>query len=101
MEEWDLVGGALVRTEHRDWRRMVKTPDIFFEAATLLTAGAQSMCRLMVAEKPKWGDWDQTVECFAHSWKDQWGAIEGLKGGEGHDQIGVPVNLVGACRRMG
>ena len=29
MEEWDLVGGALVRTEHRDQRRMMKTPDIF------------------------------------------------------------------------
>lgn len=29
------------------------------------------------------------------------GAIEGLKGGEGHDQIGVCEILVGACRRMG
>ena len=98
MELGPSGGVGLVRTEHRDRPRMVKNAWHFFEAAMFLTAGAQSMCRLMVGEKAKWGDWDQTVKGFAHYWK---GAIKGLRGGEGHDQIGVFEFLVGACRRMG
>lgn len=47
---------GLVRTEHRDRPRMVKNSWHFFETATFLIAGAQSMCRLMVGEKAKWGD---------------------------------------------
>ena len=57
MELGPSGGVGLVRTEHRDRPRMVKNAWHFFEAAMFLTAGAQSMCRLMVGEKAKWGDW--------------------------------------------